>query len=320
IGYVSGTVTWEEGQSLSHVMNFMMAIRKASDGSWRIAAEQATEKTAPRYPKPITATALLDQMDDAGIERAIVLSVAFWMGGRFTENPVDEMTKQYDLVKAENDWTRDQVAAFPERLVMACSANIHRDYAVDELERCSRFPEAKAFKLHFADSDVDLRKPEHLAKVRKFFKTANDLRVPIIVHFGPRFDYDRQYVELFLSQVMIVAPDIVVQIAHLGGDGPGLTSPQGTAAWAEVMQAGDPRTKNIYFDFAGLVTKNMSAEEAAMMVTRMRQIGLSRILYSSDGQPPNKPTAEHWTQTRRKLPLTVAELKFLAANVAPYMR
>ena len=57
-----------------------------------------------------------------------------------------------------------------------------------------------------------------------------------------------------------------------------------------------------------------------MMVTRMRQIGLSRILYASDGQPPNKPTAEHWMQTRRKLPLTLAELKFLADNVAPYMR
>jgi predicted TIM-barrel fold metal-dependent hydrolase len=320
IGYVSGTVTWKSGETWHHFMNFMMGIVKAKDGSWRIAAEQTTAKTEPRYPQPITAKALVDQLDDARIERAIVLSVAFWMGGRFTENPADEMTKQYDLVKAENDWTREQVAAFPGRLVMACGVNIHRAYAVAELERCSRFPEAKAFKLHFGDSGVDLKVPEHLAKVQKFFKAANDLRVPIIVHFGPRFDYDRQYVETFLSQVMTLAPDIVVQIAHMGGDGPGLTSPEGTAAWAEVMQAGDPRTRNLYFDFAGLITGNMTAEQAEMMVTRMRQIGLSRILYASDGQPPNRPTAAHWMLTRRKLPLTVAELKTIAENVAPYMR
>jgi uncharacterized protein len=320
IGYVSGTVTWKSGETWHHFMNFMMGIEKARDGSWRIAAEQTTAKTPPRYPRPITAKALVDQLDDARIDRAIVLSVAFWMGGRFTENPADEMTKQYDLVKAENDWTRAQVAAFPGRLVMACGVNIHRAYAVAELERCSQFPESKAFKLHFGDSGVDLRNPEHLAKVRTFFKAANDLRVPIIVHFGPRFDYDRQYVETFLGEVMTLAPDIVVQIAHMGGDGPGLTSPQGTAAWAEVMQAGDPRTKNIYFDFAGLITSNMTAEQAEMMVTRMRQIGLSRILYASDGQPPNRPTAEHWMQTRRKLPLTLAELKLIAENVAPYMR
>jgi len=54
------------------------------------------------------------------------------------------------------------------------------------------------------------------------------------------------------------------------------------------------------------------------MVARMRQIGLRRILYGSDG-PPNPPPAEGWRVQRQKLGLTPAELQALADNVAPYM-
>jgi len=59
------------------------------------------------------------------------------------------------------------------------------------------------------------------------------------------------------------------------------------------------------------------------MVTRMRQIRLDHVLYASDSSPGvggNAPTAEHWTHTRRKLPLTDAELKTIAGNIAPYLR
>jgi hypothetical protein len=55
------------------------------------------------------------------------------------------------------------------------------------------------------------------------------------------------------------------------------------------------------------------------MATRMRQIGLDHV-YASDGAPPNAPTGEHWVQTRRRLPLTDAELRIVANNVAPYLR
>lgn len=186
--------------------------------------------------------------------------------------------------------------------------------------RCARLPQNVAFKLHLADADVDLRKAEHLSQVRQVFAAANSLRLPLIVHFAPRFAYGQDYVDLFLKEVMSVAPDIVVQIAHLGGDGPGLDQPEGTAAFASRVSAQHPGTHNLWFDVAGLVTRAMTEAEAQAMADTMREMGLNRILYASDGQPPNRSTDEHWTQLRQKLPLTEPELSQIAVNVAPYMQ
>jgi predicted TIM-barrel fold metal-dependent hydrolase len=191
---------------------------------------------------------------------------------------------------------------------------------VDEMRRCANFPQNRAFKLHFADADVDLRRPAHLEQVRRVFAAANALKLSLIVHFAPRFRYDQDYVELFLREVMPAAPDIPVQIAHLGGDGPGLDHPEGTLAFAAAIAADRQGTRNLWFDIAGLVTREMSATDAQAMAEAIRAIGLERILYASDGQPPNRPTHEHWTQVRRKLPLSAAELTTIGNNVAPYMR
>lgn len=320
-GYVAGSVgvRVKESDPPTYALDFLFGLQRGADGLWRIAAENTTIRTAPMYGAPILAEKLVADLDEAGMQRAIVLSNAYWLGGRFADR-ADEMTKEYDAVRAENDWVAEQVARFPERLVMACSAHPLKAYAIAELERCAKFPQAKAFKLHIADADVRLDNLEHLEKLRRFFKAANDRRVPIVVHLAPRANYGPKEVELLLSEVLSQAPDIVVQIAHLAGDGPGITSPDALEAFAKARQAGDPRTKNLYFDFAGLVTAKTSAEEAALMVTRMRQIGLEHVLHASDGAPPNAPTGEHWTHTRRKLPLTDAELRIVANNVAPYMR
>ena len=306
-GSVSGIV--EAGApEAQYALDFLCAVRKGDDGEWRIASESTTIRHAPPlYRRPITAEKLIADLDAAGIERALVLSVAFWL-------------TDHDEVRAENDWVAAQVAKFPGRLVMACSVNPLRDFAIAELERCSAFPSSRAFKLHFADSNVDLANPGHLQTLERFFAAANRLRMPLVIHLKPRTPYARPEVEMILDRLIAAAPAIPIQIAHLAGDGPGIDAADALAAFADARAAGDPRTRNLYFDVGGLVTKEMPAEQAQLMVTLMRRIGLERVLYASDGQPPNATTAEHWTQIRVKLPLTDRELRTLAGNVAPYMR
>lgn len=78
----------------------------------------------------------------------------------------------------------------------------------------------KGVKLHFANSGVDIRNPEHLAKVQKFFRAANDHKLAIVVHIRSlRRDYGRRDAEIFINDVLPVAPDIPIQIAHLAGSG-----------------------------------------------------------------------------------------------------
>jgi predicted TIM-barrel fold metal-dependent hydrolase len=89
---------------------------------------------------------------------------------------------------------------------------------------------------------------------------------------------------------------------------------------AESVAKGDSRTGNVYFDMTTNVTARSSATDAAFVAARIRQIGLSRILYGSDMATGGNATAQDsWKAHRDKLALSDAEFRAIANNVAPYM-
>jgi predicted TIM-barrel fold metal-dependent hydrolase len=63
----------------------------------------------------------------------------------------------------------------------------------------------------------------------------------------------------------------------------------------------------------------MTTVQKRMLVSRMRQIGFDRLLFGSDGATPGHGPREQWASIE-SLPLTDAERRALATNVAPYMR
>jgi predicted TIM-barrel fold metal-dependent hydrolase len=266
--------------------------------------------------RTIRAADLIELLDDAGIKRAVVLSDAFWF-----DSKRDEPSPQsYDKVRAENDWTAAEIAKFPKRLVGFCSFNPLREYAIAELERCARTPYFTGVKLHFGTSGVDLKSPTHLASVRKVFGAANSRRLPIIVHVRADQSYGREHAEILLNRVLPMAPDVVVQIAHLWGGGG--YSASALAVYADAVTSRHPATKNLYFDVsdAALVGKGSPAILNAI-AARIRQIGPRRVLYGSDavgvGHPPPR---EAWAAFRTRIPLTQSEFRIIAGNLAPYLR
>jgi predicted TIM-barrel fold metal-dependent hydrolase len=105
---------------------------------------------------------LVARLDEAGIRRAVVLSDAYYFG---VPTPVP-VQNEHDKVRAENDWTAQQVAQYPDRLVGFCSFNPLEDYALAELERCAASHRFKGLKLHFSGAALDLKSPEQVARVR----------------------------------------------------------------------------------------------------------------------------------------------------------
>jgi predicted TIM-barrel fold metal-dependent hydrolase len=286
-----------------------MALHREGD-AWRIAAE------SPVFPGPATRTEytaeqLIAKLDAAGIRRAAVLSTAYWFGSPFHPNVENELAK----VRAENDWTAEQVAPYPDRLIAFMSVNPLKDYAVAELERCAKSGRFKGIKLHFGNSQVDVKNPQHVETVKQFFRAANRLRMPIVVHL---WTIDRTYgrpdAEIFLNQILPEAPDIVVQIAHFAGGGPGYTD-AALGVYAEAIQKGDPHTKKLYFDVATVADSQPEAE-LKRFAERIRQVGLDRVLFGSDLGPPY--AREEWMNFRMTVPLTSEEMRRIAANVAPY--
>jgi predicted TIM-barrel fold metal-dependent hydrolase len=272
---------------------------------------------------PITARDLVALLDAAGIRRAAVLSQAFAFGNPNRATPVQNERAR---VIEENDWTSREVAQFPDRLVGFCGVNPLKDYAIDEIARCAADPHLRTgVKLHFGNSDVDVENAQHVERLRAVFRAANDHHMAIVVHLRSTISTHRPYgaaqARAFLDNILPSAPDIVVQIAHLAGAG-GYDDPsvdEALGVFVEAIAAKDPRMKNVYFEVSGVAGVGEWRAKADRIATRIRQIGVSRVLYGSDSAVgPGRKPSEAWASFR-ELPLTDNEFRAIAANVAPYL-
>lgn len=267
----------------------------------------------------IAAEDVIALLDQAGIGRALVLSVAYtWASANRT---VDD---EYGNVKRENDWASQQVARYPDRMRVFCSVNPLKPYALAEIDRCAADEQLRhGLKLHFGNSDVDLANRDNVAQVRKVFEAASAHRMPIVVHMRTSISKGRSYGRaealVFLNDLLPAAVDIPVQIAHLTGAG-GYDSDAVLEVFVEAIEKHDPRVKNVWFDVTSVVTADISPDDARLVAARLRQVGLSRVLYGSDAFFGGNPAPREGWALLRKLPLTNRELRTIAGNVAPYMR
>jgi predicted TIM-barrel fold metal-dependent hydrolase len=266
--------------------------------------------------KGITADELISLMDAANIRRAVVLSTAYSLANPHKPPVPDER----EAVRKDNDWTSAQVARYPDRLTAFCSVNPLRSYAVEEIDRCAKDSNLRTgLKLHFGNSDVDVDNPAHLAQLKKVFRAGNRNRMAILVHAHANVNFKRPYgarqARIFLEQLLPEAPDIIVVLAHMAGAG-GFDeyTQQAVAVYAEAIAHHDLRVRKLYFD--ACISANPA--EASLLTQRIREIGVSRVLYGSDAPVKGNFPVDalgRW----HKLPLTVEEFHAIEMNGAPFL-
>lgn len=264
--------------------------------------------------------ALVRELDAAGIDRAVVLSVAYTYGDE--RKPIPEQDRDR-MTREENDWTSSEVVANSPRLVGFCSANPLRDSALEELQRCLKLPGMVGIKQHWGNSGVTLRNPAHLARMQQLFALAERLRVPVLVHMRARggFDYGPEDARIFIEKLLPIAPDVDVIVAHFAGGGDYSDElDQIMSVFAEAARRHDPATKNLYFDLAGVVTADASPHLCALVAERIRQIGPKHILYGSDLLPPGGSIRAGWEIFHSKVPLTPAEFQTIMSNRLSFIR
>jgi len=271
-------------------------------------------------PKGIDADDLIAQLDAAGIARAVVLSVAY----SFSNPNKPKVEDEYAHVRAENDWTSAQVAKYPHRLLGFCSVDPLKPYALKEIDRCAKDPYLRTgLKLHFGNSDVNVDKPDDVASVREVFKAANRHYMAITVHMHANINLHRPYgtreARIFLNELLPAAPDVTVQIAHLaGGGGYDAAVDDALSVFTEAIEQNDPRVRNVYFDACGIAIPGLWESKGPLIVKRIRQIGIRRVLYGSDAATPDnlpKEALRQWHQ----LPLTQEEFHTIETNIAPFI-
>jgi len=263
--------------------------------------------------------ALLAELDSAGIEKAVVLSVGYSFGDERKNLPNPD-----SLTRAENDWTSAQVAASGGRLIGFCGANPLRPAALAELERCLGQPGMRGIKLHFGNGGVTLRDPAHAARMAEVLTLAERRGAAVLNHMRARggANFGAEDARLFLDRLVAVAPSIEIVVAHFGGSGPGYPAQADSvmAVFAAAAERNDPRMRNVYFDVATAVTAEASPENAALVAQRIRQVGARRVLYGSDLTPPGGSIRAGWEIFRDKVPLTTEEMRTIAGNVTRFAR
>lgn len=303
-----------EGADRSNIGLTLITLGKDKSGKWRIESEAMKFPAPPDY-KAKGADALIAALDEAHIDRAVIMSSAY-----FFESPfLAPGTQGAEMLRADNDWTAREIARHPRRLVGFCGVNPLSEQAVMEIRRCKDALGMVGIKLHFGNSAVELENPEHLGRIKAFFAEANRLRMPLAAHLWTIRDYGRRDSELFLAEVLPQAPDVVVQIMHMAGAGPGWTD-EALEPFAVAAAANDRRMKNVYFDVA-TVADDRTPAQLELLARRIRQIGPARILYGSDAAFGDRGTpAKEWGTFRGMVTLTDAEFAIIRDNVAPYLR
>lgn len=273
-------------------------------------------------PHTLLARDLIPLLDSAGIRKALLLSLAYMYG-----SPSRAVDSEYAKVRAENDWTADQAAQYPDRLRAFCSVNPLKDYAITELERCAARPDLHyGIKLHFGNSDVQLEIPEHLHRLEQLFRAANLHGMAIVIHLHANITNHRPYgvgqARLLLDSLLPLVPNSPVQIAHLAGSAdytdPGTDSVMGVLA--DAIAAHDPRTQGLWFDVTSVALPTMDPATGQRVARRIRQVGVERVLYGSDAAVPGNVTPQEGWAAFRHVPLTASEFARIGANVAPWMR
>jgi predicted TIM-barrel fold metal-dependent hydrolase len=301
-----------EGIERRHVGSTMIELVREDD-QWRIATEYPIFPGPPRE-EPLEAQRLVAMLDAARIKRAVVLSVGYWF-----DSPTRPLVRSADAMHAENTWTAEQAARFPDRLIAFCSLNPVSDAAAAAMRHCTSDKRFKGLKLHLSNSRVDLLSADHIRRLRDVFAAANRARLPIVVHVRNAEGYGAPHARAFLDQVLTAAPDIPVQIAHLWGGAN--FSAEALAVYAEAVAARRPATRRLYFDVADAALVANTPELSQAVADRIRQIGLDRIFYGSDAAFGTHPDpGGSWAAFRKGIPLSATEFETIARNVAPYLR
>jgi predicted TIM-barrel fold metal-dependent hydrolase len=273
-------------------------------------------------PHTFTARDLIALLDAAGVQRALVLSLAYQYG-----NPNKSAVRdEYAKVRAENDWTAQQVAQYPGRLRAFCGVDPLKEYALKEIARCAKDPYLHyGLKLHFGNSDVDLDQPQEVAQVRAVFKAADEHGMAIAVHLHSSVTRKRSYgateARIFLNAVLPAAPHAPIQIAHLAGSGgyddPGVD--EALALFIDAIAKHDPRMAHVYFDISGVAGLGHWQDKKDLITTRIRQVGVKRVLWGSDGAFGDGMTPQQALDAFQALPLSKQEFQTIYGNLAPYM-
>lgn len=266
------------------------------------------------------------RLDSAGIPTGVLLSTAYFFG-----SPDVDFADERRKTRAENDWVARQAGEFPDRLLAFFSVNPLTGYASGEVQHCARTPVCGGMKLHLANADFDFRDSTHVDRLRSFFRSCQAERLPVVIHLQTRNeDFGGEEVRVFVDRVLPAAPEIPVQVAHMGGNSRfDSATVRAFDALSRAIRDHPERMDDVYFDMAlvpfppqrargDTARQNLYRRWNRRFAEAVREVGAERIVFGTD-YPEARP-GPYSRRLRQSLPLADSTILELYQNRAPYLR
>ena len=265
------------------------------------------------HPPAVLASDAVHALDQANISKGVILSCAYLFGlPSLHLNPAEIAER----TRRENEFTAEEVAKYPTRLVGFLSVNPLQDSAIDEIRHWKGSRLLVGLKLHFTASGVDIRNRVDRRKLATVLDEAAAEHLPLVIHIGGG-KFDAADAELFIRDVLPHAGASWVQIAHAGG---GLPRQDGNdvrvlRAFANHIVQHDPVTRHVVFDLSYVPDPDEDPRSVSELIQEVRRIGIRRFFFGSDF---NVLTPQQEIENLSKAGLTKEEWQTLRAACAPW--
>jgi uncharacterized protein len=153
----------------------------------------------------------------------------------------------------------------------------------------------RGLKTHFANSDVRLRNPEHVQRVREVFARAAEKNIPVVAHvFNERIDgFGPEDVEILVSQIIEPLRTLRITIAHLGGGGGFDRQVQRTfKALINAVAERPQLARRVWVDCAAVMHTGAppplgatTREQRSQLARLVGAWSIERVLWGSDTEP-----------------------------------
>lgn len=247
-------------------------------------SQQVDEELFPRF-WDADGSKTLAQMDDAGIERTVLLPIDLGLFNGEAKRSIE----------AHNRHLAEVARRHPKRFVAFFSIDPRRPGALAMFKKSVTEWGCRGLKL-FPPSGF--RPDEEPAF--SLLKQAAEWGLPALIHTGPEFDpFDPQLGHpSLLDKILVELPDLTVIAAHLG-----------MAFWRDLIKLAQDRP-NLMCDVSAfqLAAQNNYAQFCHILRRALNGFGAHRVMFGTDG-PPFDPfvSKKQWVQLFSDLPRKAPE-------------
>jgi len=202
---------------------------------------------AERYRTGRTTEQLLEEMDEAGVDQAVLAA-------------------GYDPLNDDTSWTLDAIERYPERFHGSLVVDPHRGMdGVRELESRVKNDGFKMARIMAFHTLIPYNDP----RCYPLYAKCIELDIPISINVGfpgPLVPAARLQDPIYLDEICAFFPELKIIMAH-GGD-----------PWADVCVKLMLKWKNLYYMSSAFAPKHLPAPIVHYMNTR----GRGRVMWASD--------------------------------------